>query len=141
MQNPESAILGTGWSFPPTFSRSSASVEMVSDDTDIRQSLRILFSTYLGERIMLPRYGSQLGKMVFRAITTTLLSELRDDVRQAILNWEGRIDVDRVTAEPDASVSGLVNITVYYTIRQTNARNNLVYPFYLEEATLAERAS
>jgi len=31
---------------------------------------------------------------------------------------------------------GQVLIEVFYTIRGTNTRHNLVYPFYLEEGTL-----
>lgn len=109
---------------------------MVSDEQDIRESLWILFSTSLGERIMLPQYGSQLWKMVFQNITTTLMTQLDDIVRQAVLYWEPRIDVDDVDVQPDPTVPGLVLITLYYTIRQTNARNNLVFPFYIQEGTI-----
>lgn len=136
MRDAEKAFLGTGWSFPPTFSRLTYSVGMVSDEPDIRESLWILFSTSLGERIMLPQYGSELWKMVFQNITTTLTTQLEDIVRTAILYWEPRIDVDDIEVEPDATVAGLVLITVYYTIRRTNARNNLVYPFYIQEGTI-----
>jgi phage baseplate assembly protein W len=132
----EKSFLGTGWSFPPTFSQLTYSVNMVSDEPDIRESLWILFSTSLGERIMVPRYGSQLWQMVFQAINTTLMTQLAEIVRMAILYWEARIDVEEVTVQPDATVDGLVLITVYYVIRKTNARNNLVYPFYIQEATI-----
>ena len=50
-------FLGTGWSFPPTFSRASLSVLMVKDNQDIHQSLYILFSTRLG----LARHRTQGG--------------------------------------------------------------------------------
>jgi hypothetical protein len=30
---------------------------------------------------------------------------------------------------------GILNITLDYTIRQTNRRTNMVYPFYLNEGT------
>ena len=136
MSNPESSFLGTGWSFPPTFSRLNYSVDLVSDDQDIRETLWILFSTQLGERIMLPEYGSLLWKMVFQNITTTLTTQLADVVRQSILYWEPRINVDDVSVQPSASVTGLVLILVDYTIRKTNARNNLVFPFYMQEGTI-----
>ncbi|MGA9997457.1 MAG: GPW/gp25 family protein [Pyrinomonadaceae bacterium] len=138
MATPESSFLGTGWSFPPTFSRLDYSVAMVSDDQDIRESLWVLFSTSLGERIMLPGYGSQLWLMIFQNITNTLMTQLADMVRQAVLYWEARIDVDDVVVQPDATVAGLILITVYYTIRKTNARNNLVFPFYIQEGTIPQ---
>jgi uncharacterized protein len=136
MANPEKTFLGTGWSFPPTFSRINNSVEMVNEDTDIQQSLWVLFSTSLGERVMEPEYGSQLWQMVFRNMNTSLMTQLADIVRQAVLYWEARINVDDIIVQPDANEAGRVLIDVYYTIRQTNARNNLVYPFYLQEGTI-----
>ena len=136
MASPEQSILGTGWSFPPTFSRGTRSVDMVSDNRDIQESLWILFSTSLGERIMLPEYGTQLWYMVFEAINTTLLTQIEDDIRQAIRSWEARIDVLSVNAQPDADVAGLIVVGVEYLIRSTNSRANLVYPFYLLEGTI-----
>ena len=129
-------FLGTGWSFPPTFLRETASVVMTSDDRDIQESLRILFSTARGERIMLPGYGCDLWNMVFQSITTTLQTEIAERVRQAILNWEPRIEVIDVEVLPQATEDGLVLIQVDYLIRLTNTRSNLVYPFYLQEGTL-----
>ncbi len=132
----DKSFLGTGWSFPPTFSRANDSVVMVSDDLDIRQSLWILFSTSLGERVMLPLYGNQLWLMVFRALTKTLTTQLQDMVAQAILDWEPRISVDDIAITQDDAIHGLVQISVDYTIRKTNVRSNLVYPFYLNEQTI-----
>lgn len=140
MENPEKSFLGTGWSFPPTFSTFTYSVEMVSDNRDIRESLWILFSTSLGERIMVPTYGSDLWQLVFESITTMFKNQVADTIRNAILYWEPRILVEEVTVEPDATVDGLVLISVSYLIRKTNARNNLVYPFYLQEATIPMEA-
>jgi phage baseplate assembly protein W len=136
MPTKEQAILGAGWSFPPTFSRADFSVAMVEADTDIRESLWILFSTTLGERIMLPEYGTQIWQMVFRAINTTLMTQLADMVSQAILYWEPRIDVVDINVTPDASQDGRVLIMVDYIVRRTNTRSNLVYPFYLQEGTV-----
>jgi len=137
MKNLEKSFLGTGWSFPPTFSRQTYSIDLVSDERDIHESLHILFSTSLGERIMVPNYGSQISELVFRDINTTLATQLQDYVRQAILYWEARINVDEIIVQADAGLDGVVLITVYYTVRRTNARNNFVYPFYLNEKTIS----
>lgn len=136
-RTPEQAFLGTGWSFPPTFSRGSASVEMVRAERDIRESLWILFSTALGERVMLPEYGTQIWQMVFQGINTSLKTQIADLIQQAILYWEPRIDVLDVSVDADASLAGVLLISVSYLVRATNTRNNLVYPFYVQEGTLA----
>jgi phage baseplate assembly protein W len=135
------SFLGTGWSFPPTFSRSTGTVIMVSDEKDIQESLWLLMSTIPGERVMLPQYGCDLWQMVFRNMNTTLTTELRDYVRTAILYWEPRIQVDEVAVQPDASDDGLILITVAYTIIKTNTRSNLVYPFYVNEGTIPAQSS
>ncbi len=135
--DPERAFLGTGWSFPPTFSRSARSVVMVSGEVDVRESLWILFSTALGERVMLPEYGSAIWEMVFQGINTTLMTQIADLVQQAILYWEPRIDVEYVNVTPASSLDGVLLIEVAYVVSATNTRNNLVYPFYIQEGTLA----
>jgi uncharacterized protein len=135
------AFLGSGWSFPPTFSRSLLGITLVSGIEDIRESLQILFSTAQGERVMLPEYGCDLWRMVFRGLTTTLTTELTDMVEQAIVMWEPRIDLLSVDAVRDPDRDGLVNIDVAFTVRRTNTRSNFVYPFLLQEATLVRSES
>jgi len=109
---------------------------MVSGEVDIHQSLWILFSTRLGERVMLPKYGAGIWRMVFASINTSLITQMQDYIREAIVVWEPRIDVDLIEITPDNELEGKVLISLSYTIRSTNARNNLVYPFYLQEGTL-----
>jgi phage baseplate assembly protein W len=64
----DQSFLGRGWSFPPAFSRSGAEVEMVSGAEDIRQSLGILLSTRLGERLMQDEFGCDLQHVLFEEI-------------------------------------------------------------------------
>jgi hypothetical protein len=130
-------FLGRGWSFPPSFSKALGSVAMVADIEDIRQSLWILFGTAPGERVMLPTYGCDLWKYVFRELNTSLLNEISDVVATAIIRWETRIQLLSVTATVDPEQAGLVLIDVTFLVRAINTRSNLVYPFYLTEATLA----
>ncbi len=131
------AFLGTGWTFPPTFLQETASVVMVSGEADVHEALWVLLSTAPGERIMLPTFGCDLWLMVFGTLDTAFKTEAEDAVRQAILYWEPRVDVEAIEITEDSSVPGLLSILVSYVIRRTNARANLVYPFYLQEGTLA----
>ena len=131
-------FLGRGWSFPPAFSKAAGSVEMVSDLKDIRQSLTILLSTAQGERVMLPTYGCDLWRYVFRELSTTLLSEIRDAVWTAVIRWEPRIRLIAVDAAIDPDQPGLVHIDVQFVIRTINTRSNFVYPFDLAEATIPQ---
>jgi phage baseplate assembly protein W len=140
MADPPAHYLGTGWTFPPTFSRQSATVVMSSDVANIKQCLRVLFSTNMGERIMLATYGTGLRLKVFDSLTETLANDIRSLIEKAILDWEPRIDVLRVDVDEVDPLRGELAISIDFVVRQTNARSNLVYPFYLDEATLAPPA-
>jgi hypothetical protein len=126
------SFLGTGWSFPPEFSRATGSVSLVSDREDIEQSLQILLATRPGERIMQPDYGCNLDKLMFEPLDTTLITYVEDLVKKAILYHEPRINPESVKVAEDTDQPGLLNVKVEYTIRTTNSRYNFVYPFYRE---------
>lgn len=128
----ENAFLGTGWSFPPTFSLASKGVEMASGAEDIRQSLEILLNTRPGERVMQPDFGCDMGDFVFEPLNTTTKTLMKDRIQRAILYYESRIDVQNITLE-DAPEGGMLMIDIEFIVRATNSRMNLVFPFYLEE--------
>lgn len=128
-------FLGQGWSFPPTFTKSERGVEMVSADDDIQQSLEILLGTTLGERLMHPDYGCNLQDYLFKPMSTTLRTMVKDLVETAIIRHEPRIDVAAVNLNITQQLEGVLLLEIEYTIRTTNSRSNYVFPFYLEEGT------
>ncbi|WP_445633106.1 IraD/Gp25-like domain-containing protein [Nostoc sp. DSM 114161] len=126
------SFLGTGWSFPPTFNQDTGTVEMVSDEEDIFQSLEIILSTRPAERIMQPDFGCELSQFVFEEISQGLITGIKGTISDALLYHEPRIDVEEINI--DESEPGLLLINVIYRVRVTNSRFNLVYPFYINEA-------
>jgi uncharacterized protein len=132
------SFLGTGWSFPPVFDKMSASVQLVSEEKDIAQSLEILLSTQPGERVMQPEFGCNLDVMLFEPLTTTLIAYVKDMIQTSILYFEPRIDLDYVRINTVQIEEGLILIELQYIVLSTNTRYNLVYPYYLEEGTEAD---
>jgi hypothetical protein len=132
-------FLGAGWSFPPEFNKSTADATMVSGVTDIDQSLKILFSTFSGERIMVPEYGCKLVEFLFEDIDSTLISQISDKITNAILYFEPRINLIDVDIDTTQYLDGVIYIRLDYVIKQTNSRNNSVYPYYLNEGNLLNR--
>lgn len=128
----DNPFLGTGWGFPPTFQKETQSVEMLSGAEDIQSSLQILLSTTLGERIMQPAYGSNLKEYIFDPLDSSLDAFLKDLIKTAILYFEPRILLDKVSLESEA-LDGRVTISLEYRIRSTNTRYNFVLPYYLNE--------
>lgn len=129
------SFLGTGWGFPPAFSRDTLQVGMLSDEADIQSSLEILLSTRQGERIMLHKYGCNLDEMVFEPMTTTFKTYIKDMIQTAILYYEPRIDVKKISLDETRDVEGVIVIIIEYVVRSTNSRYNFVYPFYKNEGT------
>lgn len=127
-------IIGTGWSFPPTFARQGEYLEMVSGLEDIRQSLEILLSTRLKERLYHGDFGCDLHAFLFEEIDQHLISDLKRTVSDAILYHEPRIQVEEVRIDQSRSTEGLLLINILFFARSTNSRYNMVYPFYIQEA-------
>jgi len=138
MNNSFNSFLGTGWSFPPTFDPVSGTVAMVSDLDDIRESLNILLSTSLGERVLQPDYGCNLNEYMFDSLNNSLIGIIKHHVENAILFFEPRIIAERVdvtAADSSDLIEGRFTITVEYSIPETNSRFNYVYDYYLNEAS------
>lgn len=129
----EKAFLGTGWSFPPSFDKKQKTVEVVSGIEDIEQSLGILLSTTLGERVMQPKYGADLHGYVFEPANTLLVTTITDLVRTAIIYFETRIDLIKLTIDTSNAWEGQLLISIDYKVKITNSRFNYVYPFYIKE--------
>ena len=137
MENSKNTFLGTGWAFPPTFNKTTGTVEMVSDEEDISQSLTILLSTSLGERVMHPDYGCNLNDYVFEGLNSTTIGYIKERVANSILYYEPRIVAERIEVTSAGSVDNLEGrffIEITYTIPGTNSRFNYVYDFYKNEA-------
>ncbi|MGB3464158.1 MAG: GPW/gp25 family protein [Cyclobacteriaceae bacterium] len=131
----QKSFLGTGWKFPPQFSKSAGSVIMTSEEQNIIDNLDVLFKTKVGERIMNFDYGSKLNQLVFDKIGAKMEGDIEETITNAILFYEPRINLQEIIIDDSSYKNGLINIQVNYVIRQTNNRGNYVYPFYLNEGT------
>jgi len=131
--NAPMSFLGAGWRFPPEFVKQSGTstgeVRMTSNEEDIEASLRILLSTAAGERFLNPKYGLDLRDQLFESLGTTALNYLKDRVRDGILIYEPRIDA-QVSLDDSRATEGVILLILDYTVRTTNSRYNLVFPFY-----------
>lgn len=131
------SFLGRGWSFPPTFNQQTGAVELVSDYEDIHESLNILLSTSLGERVMQPKYGCNLNDYLFEPLSSSMIGYIKDRVQTAILLYESRIIADKIDVTADSSfdlIEGRFTISIEYTVPETNSRFNYVYDYYKNEA-------
>ena len=126
----DNTLIGLGWRFP-ILPDESGGLGYVNGDENIEQSLRILLLTDLGERVMRPDFGCKAPRLVFAPGSTQYLGLLETTIREALRDWEPRVELEAVSAEVDLEDETRVNVSISYLIRQTNTRNNLVFPFYL----------
>ncbi|HAS46056.1 MAG TPA: hypothetical protein DCS93_36575 [Microscillaceae bacterium] len=135
MSEEEIPFLGTGWGFPPQFSAGGRNLGMAKNAPNVHKSILILLQTDLGERVMQEDFGGSLSRFQFEEINNNLLSEIKDLVSDAIINHETRVALDKVEVVQDNQVEGRLLVELQYTVRATNTRYNMVYPFYINEAT------
>lgn len=134
------SFLGTGWSFPPSFSAATGRVNMSSDEKDIEESLKILLGTSVGERFLNPKYGLDMHQLLFEPMSETMKTYIADGIRIGILIYEARINLISVVLDTSAQYEGVIAVHLEYEVRATNSRYNLVYPFYLAEGGEARGA-
>ncbi len=125
------AHLGRGWPFP--VKPANGRLTYVQHEEDIEQAIRIILLTARGERLMLPQFGAGLRNFVFEPNSPATHRAIEESVRTALVDWEPRIDLERVEVTGDNDHPNLLLIHVDYLVRATNAFYNRVYPFYLVE--------
>jgi hypothetical protein len=92
--------------------------------------MRLILSTYPGERPMRPDFGCRLRDFVFRAATGDTVAELTAEVRRALLRWEPRVEIEGIVVRPAPEDPSVLYIEIAYRPKDTNDHRNLVFPFY-----------
>lgn len=136
MSSLKDEIIGKGWSFPPTFDPINKEVKLVTGLEDIRQSLHVLFGTQPGERVLLLQYGCDLPALLFKNMSLTQKTMLENRISFAIRNFESRIILHKVAVDTSQQAEGVIFIQIDFTIDRTNNRQNMVFPFFIEEGTM-----
>ena len=130
---PTRGFTGTGWQFPVRVN-AQGGLSYSSGEQNIAESIWIILSTSKGERIMRPDFGSGLSDLAFAVNNSTTQAMAAFEVREALQNWEPRIEVLGVEVSSAGDRGEQLMILINYKVRTTDNRFNLVYPFYLERA-------
>lgn len=131
----ENDFLGSGWSFPVTFSAGNHKLDVTAYKDNIKDSIDIILYTKKGERCLEPQFGLGLQQFFFRKMDETLKGEIVDAVRTSLLHNEPRITVNDVEVDFTDPKNGWIEVKVMYIYNQTNTRHNYVFPFHLNEGT------
>ncbi|MET8995899.1 GPW/gp25 family protein [Amycolatopsis sp. Hca4] len=121
--------IGAGWQFPLGYSPSGG-FDLARGVRRLEQSMRLVLTTYPGERLMRPEFGSRLRDYVFAAVSLDTATELSGEVRRALTRWEPRVEITDVVTRPDPDEPGLLHIDIGYRPAGGGDERNLVFPFY-----------
>ena len=130
MSNTNADFIGRGLSFPLGVDQAGA-LALTSGADDIAGSLRMVLMTAPGERLMRPQFGCAIWDLMFEPINPNTIGLMAEAVKDAVSQWEPRIDLEDVIIDVDQHDNGRVLIHLKYRIRSTNDQRNLVYPFYV----------
>ena len=139
-------IVGKGPSFPFRFSSSGGtrSVSITEGTLRINESIRVILSTRLGERVGRPTFGSRLPELAFEPNDDILLPMLNRETHIAIATWEKRISVKRISFigkdgpitedEDEIYLNALrttneIGIFIDYLVLRTHQPGSYVHPF------------
>jgi phage baseplate assembly protein W len=129
-------FLGVGWTWPVTTESgpgaAAGQISLSGYEERIRQSILIILGTAKGERVMRPDFGCGIHELVFAPNDQTTEARVGFEVREALLDFEPRIDVDEVRVVRETPERMVIHVA--YRVRRTNNTFNLVYPFYLERS-------
>ncbi|WP_239023202.1 GPW/gp25 family protein [Flavobacterium endoglycinae] len=128
-------FLGSGWSFPVSFSAGNYQLNLSANEANINESINIILNTRKGERTLESDFGSGLQQFMFRKIDNALKGEIIETIKYALLRYEPRILVQDVQIASTDVLNGLIEVLIIYIYSQTNTRHNYVFPFHLKEGT------
>lgn len=124
-------FLGSGMKFPPSINPATGRFEVAAGYESIKESIYLILMTQKTERWIRPDFGSSLMSYTFMDTGTTMLNIMSRDIAQDLMRQEPRISDVQINIDA-ASKPGALIIYIGYVVRETNVRDNLVFPFYLD---------
>ena len=125
--------IGSGIAFPGQTSVTGGLL-LSSSTRNLEESIWIILTTDIGERVYRPDFGSRLSELVFAPLNRETLLLLRLYVEEALEMWEPRIILKEVRTNPDP-IRGMVELEIIYQPKNSFESRSFVYPFYLEASS------
>lgn len=122
-------FVGAGWGFPIR-TDATGGIALVRRQTEVEEAMRLVLCTAPGERPMRPEFGCGIHNYVFAPADATTAGRIIYEVKRALRKWEPRVEVEDVSVSFDAVESATLYIDIEYSVKGTNDKRNLVFPFY-----------
>lgn len=105
-----------------------ASVYTIADQT--KENLKSLILTRIGERYMLPEFGTNLLNMLFEPISYEFNDGVSTSITNAINQWLPYVVVENlkvVTVLDDPSLQHMVEISLTYSVQNFNTNSIKIF--------------
>ena len=127
---PDKKFLGSGMKFPPQINEATGRFMTSSAEQSVKESIYLILMTQRTERFARPDYGSTLMSYAFTDTNITALNMMQSDLSEQILMQEPRVSDVEITTDTQTK-EGCLIVNIDYVVSETNQRDNLVFPFYL----------
>ncbi len=88
----------------------------LKDANAIGRSVRNIVMTIPGERFFQPSFGSGINRVLFNNMDEISASILEDEIRNAIMNYEPRVQLRSVRVQPDFDTNNFNTVITYSII-------------------------
>lgn len=119
------------WEMPHGTITGGTNIQLISGLSSIRQSIVMLLSTMPGERVMRPAYGCPLNELAFAPNDDTTAGLAMHYIREAIENWEPRIEIVKLDAGPAPEKPDSLLIDLEYRTRTAGETDQLQFQYNL----------
>jgi phage baseplate assembly protein W len=117
-------LYGKGLGFPPRVG-ADGRVVWSAGEANVRESIRIILMTELGERLRLPGFGGGLRRFLFEPNTVSTRHLMSERIKKTLTEWEPRISVEDVSVEPDSGDDQSAVAVIKYNLIATQAREQI----------------
>jgi phage baseplate assembly protein W len=117
----------SGMAFPFRIDRETGGVAITQGEAKVRQNVRLVLGTRLGERPMLREFGTRLPALVHDPNDDVIADIARNHARDALMRWEPRILVTEATVERDPD-AGVLQLRLHYVHTNERVAGQAVVP-------------
>lgn len=103
-------------------------IEVIYDTNCILHSLRELFRTPKGSRVLVPEYGTGLYEYIGKSITNLTCDLIQDSLKFDIQRWEPRVSVLNLSVTQEADNSQ-IDIELYISIPEISVQKLAKFRF------------
>jgi len=100
---------------------------VLTNEDSIKQSIKNVILTNILEKVRYqnPKFGSRIRKLLGEKINGLTALQIGDEIEIALLNWEKRVDIIEITAEPNISRQSF-DVLIKYKIKNLNTEDSIL---------------